>query len=108
MAEPTEAVEELLDAARHGDYEDASAALDSGTPVNGTDELGRTGETDHVSAGCHCAAIYLYSAAVRCGFSAGLHMACANGHAGIVHLLISAGAVRLLPSAAEIGEEYAC
>lgn len=27
--------------------------------------------------------------------AAGLHMACANGHAGIVHLLISAGAVSL-------------
>ena len=44
MAEPSEAVEELLDAARYGDYEDASAALESGAPVNGPDELGRTGE----------------------------------------------------------------
>jgi hypothetical protein len=47
MTEPSEAVEELLDAARYGDYEDASAALDGGTPVNSADELGRTGGTDH-------------------------------------------------------------
>ena len=44
MAEPSEAAEELLDAARYGDYADASAALDSGTPVNSADELGRTGK----------------------------------------------------------------
>lgn len=43
MTELSEAVEELIDAARYGDYEDVSAALDNKTPVNGTDELGRTG-----------------------------------------------------------------
>lgn len=44
MVEPSEAAQELLDAARYGDYADASAALDSGTYVNSADELGRTGE----------------------------------------------------------------
>jgi hypothetical protein len=44
MAEPSEAAEELLDASRYGDYADASAALDSNTPVNSADELGRTGQ----------------------------------------------------------------
>lgn len=103
MAEPSEAAEELLDAARYGDYADASAALDSGTPVNSADELGRTGElTDDQlvtssTTACHNVTVHLRMMQHLDAVSlAGLHMACANGHAGIVHLLISAGAVRLI------------
>jgi hypothetical protein len=65
MAEPSEAAEELLDAARYGNYADASAALDSGTPVNSADELGRTGELtdDHVATSsttaCHNVTVHL-------------------------------------------------
>ncbi len=47
MAEPSGEVQELIDAARYGDLEDVAVALDSKTPVNGTDELGRTGERFH-------------------------------------------------------------
>lgn len=81
MTEPSEEVEELIDAARYGDYEDVSTALDNKTPVNGTDALGRSA----------------------------LHMACANGHAGIVHLLISAGAdVTLANAEGNVPLHWAC
>lgn len=104
MGEPSEEVEELIDAARYGDYEDVSAALDNKTPVNGTDALGRTGTVasgrSHARVPSVCsvlevACMHVHLADAGVGLPTALHMACANGHAGIVHLLISAGAVSM-------------
>lgn len=110
MTEPSEEVQELIDAARYGDLEDVAAALDAKTPVNSTDELGRTGELFSSSiSGCCCIES---AAAVKTRHAAGvvmdqrrlnrdlcvtgLHMASANGHADVVRLLIGSGAVRMM------------
>lgn len=107
-ATPEELLEFLIDSARYGDTEDVELAIREKVQIDGQDSAGRTGVCTPPQAGLAVHAppqtleaalwprlccINLHAIPLVAAAIAALHMASANGHVGIVRLLLEANAV---------------
>lgn len=95
--EPSEEAQSLITAARYGDVEDVTLALEDGVSADAVDTHGCTG-LHMASANGHTDIVHLlleHSADATVGNSEGntpLHWACLNGHEDVIRALLAADA----------------